>query len=47
MAALGVLYLVFEDFVLNDFSSAGNKQTKRLGPERLLVGVQVSLAPLI
>ncbi|KAH8172664.1 phosphatidylinositolglycan class N (PIG-N) domain-containing protein [Sarocladium implicatum] len=43
MAALGVFYLVYDDFVLNDFTSASSRQPKRLGPERLLVGIQVGL----
>jgi hypothetical protein len=43
MAALGIMYLLFEDFVLSDFSvvRSESRQPKRLGPERLLVGTQV------
>ncbi|KAK0388698.1 hypothetical protein NLU13_4941 [Sarocladium strictum] len=45
MAALGILYLLFEDFVLSDFSivRSESRQPKRLGPERLLVGTQIGL----
>jgi hypothetical protein len=42
IAVAGLLYLIFEDFVLSDFSvvRTESRQPKRLGPERLLVGTQ-------
>jgi hypothetical protein len=44
MAAIGLGYLSFEDFVLNDFSRTEKKQivrsTRHVG--RVLIGIQVS-----
>lgn len=43
MAAIGVLYLVFEDRILADFS---RKKTSKPGISRTLVGIQVGLIAL-
>jgi hypothetical protein len=49
MAALGIFYLIFEDFFLSDFSVSRSEksQPKRLGPERLLVGTQVRATSML
>lgn len=45
MVLIGLLYLVFEDYVLADFSTVRRKSEiqKRLNFSRLLTGIQVSL----
>jgi phosphatidylinositol glycan class N len=42
MVMIGILYLVFEDFVLSDFSTATPKtKSKDHGTSRILTGLQV------
>jgi GPI ethanolamine phosphate transferase 1 len=41
MALIGILYLVFEDFVLSDFSATPTPRSKHHGISRILTGVQV------
>jgi len=41
MALIGILYLLFEDFVLSDFSPAPKPRSKDHGISRILTGIQV------
>lgn len=42
MIAIGLLYLVFEDFVLNDFATSGGNTGTRDYRSRAFMGMQVS-----
>lgn len=46
MVVVGLLYLVFEDFVLADFSSAKKPSTTPSSLNRTLVGIQIGLIVL-
>lgn len=48
MVVIGMLYLIFEDFVLADFSSARKAQLTKTGAiGRILAGAQVRLIKLV
>lgn len=46
MVIVGILYLIFEDFVLNDFSRPAKPLSPRNHLSRTLVGVQIGLTVL-
>ena len=50
MVVIGLLYLIFEDFVLADFNSNDNKQQQRATARnhfsRTIVGIQIGLVVL-
>lgn len=43
MVAVGVVYLLFEDFVLSDFTSSAKSTPSRNHTTRGLIGVQIGL----
>jgi phosphatidylinositol glycan class N len=46
MVMIGIMYLVFEDYILSDFSSATKPSSERSCLTRTLVGVQTGLIAL-
>ena len=46
MVIVGVLYLVFEDFVLADFTWQSQHSPPRNNVSRILVGIQIGLTAL-
>jgi GPI ethanolamine phosphate transferase 1 len=46
MVIVGVLYLVFEDFVLADFTWQSQQSPPRNNVSRILVGIQIGLTAL-